>query len=111
MTPICSICSHYFCVSAEGTAFPCVGWKSKKIGNLYKDTIEQIWNSSNVNGLRNIRRKSFHKCVVCKDRGYCTVCMMHNANENVDGNPLKVLDFRCKVAELIHNKVDRFFRN
>ena len=58
--------------------------------------------------MRQIKRERFPKCVVCKDRGYCTVCMMSNANENSDGDAFRVNDFHCKVASLIHDKIDSY---
>lgn len=107
--PICTVCRYYFCVSAEGDVFPCVGWQTKKIGNLNNNTIKEIWESSKeVQKLRQIKRDSFPKCVECKDRGYCTVCMMCNSNENSDGDAFRVNDFHCKVSSMIHSKVDSF---
>lgn len=107
--PICSICRYYFCISAEGDVFPCVGWQTNKIGNLNKQTIKEIWETSKeIQRLRQIKRERFPKCVVCKDRGYCTVCMMSNANENSDGDAFRVNDFHCKVASLIHDKIDSY---
>ena len=102
---ICSICRYNFCVSAEGNVFPCVGWQTNTIGNLKHQTIKEIWESSEeIKRLRNIKRDSFPKCVTCEDRGYCTVCMMSNSNENNDA--FTVNEFHCKVASMIHSKVD-----
>lgn len=107
--PICTVCRYYLCVSAEGDAFPCVGWQTNKIGNLNEKTIKEIWETSEeVKKLRQIKRDSFPKCAKCKDRGYCTVCMMCNSNENSDGDPFRINDFHCKVASMIHSKVDSF---
>ena len=106
--PICSICRYNFCVSAEGDVFPCVGWQTNTMGNLKYQTIKEILESSDeIKRLRTIKRDSFPKCVTCKDRGYCTVCMMSNWNENNDA--FMVNDFHCKVASIIHSKVDSFF--
>lgn len=105
--PICSICRYNFCVSAEGKVFPCVGWQDNTIGNLKCQTIKEIWESSEeIKKLRTIKRNSFPKCVTCKDRGHCTVCMMSNSNENNDA--FKVNEFHCKVASMVHSKVDSF---
>lgn len=109
--PICSICRYSFCVSAKGDVFPCAGWQTNIIGNLNRQTIREIWETSEmIQKLRLIKRERFPKCVACKDRGYCTVCMMCNSNENPDGDAFRVNDFHCKVAAVIHNKVDAFFR-
>lgn len=108
--PICSICRYSFCVSAEGNAFPCAGWQTNILGNLNRQTIREIWETSEkIQSLRFIKRKQFPKCVACKDRGYCTVCMMCNANENPDGDVFRINDFHCNAASMIHSKVVEFF--
>lgn len=108
--PICSICRYNFCVSSEGDVYPCVGWQTNTIGNLNQQTIREIWETSEaIQGLRQIKRESFPRCVACEDRGYCTVCMMCNSNENLDGDAFRVNDFHCKTAAMIHDKVDAFF--
>lgn len=105
--PICTVCRYYFCVSAEGDVFPCVGWQSKKIGNLKENTIKDIWETSkDVQELRCITRNSFPKCLDCDDRGYCNICMMCNSNENRDGDPFVVNEYHCKVASMTHLKVN-----
>lgn len=107
--PICSICRYNFCVSAEGYVFPCVGWQTNRVGDLTKHTIKEVWeNSDQIQRLRNIKRESFPKCVKCEDRGYCTVCMMNNSNENKDKNEFLINDYHCKVASILHNKVDLY---
>lgn len=110
-SPVCSICRYSFCVSAEGDVFPCVGWQTNIIGNLNRQTVREIWETSEkIRELRQIKRKSFSGCVTCVDRGYCTVCMMCNSNENLDGDAFRINDFHCKVATMIHGKVDMFFQ-
>lgn len=105
--PVCSVCRYYICVTAEGKAFPCVGWQTKIIGDLKRQTIKEIWeNSKEVQDLRNIKLERFPKCTDCRDRGFCTICMMNNSNENQDGDPFRVTDFHCKVASMVHSKVD-----
>lgn len=105
--PICSICKYFFCISAEGDVFPCVGWQSKIVGNIKNDSIKELWeNSAELNRLRSIKWKQFPKCVSCKNKGYCTVCMMSNANENPNGDIFKIEEYHCQVASLIHRKID-----
>lgn len=109
--PICSICRYYFCVSAKGDVFPCVGWQTNKIGSLFDKSIKEIWeNSKDIKRLREIKRSSFPKCVFCEDRGYCTVCLMSNSNENIDGDEFKINDFHCKVAAMMHSRVEAVVR-
>lgn len=106
--PVCSVCRYSFCVSVDGDVFPCAGWQTNIIGNLNQQTVEEVWlDSEKIKSLRKIKRKEFPKCVTCEDRGYCTVCMMSNANESLDGNIYEINDFHCKVAAMIHRKVER----
>ena len=104
--PICSVCRYSFCVSVRGEVYPCAGWQTNIIGCLKNQTLSEIWEKSDkIKYLRNIKRKDFPQCVECKDRGYCTVCMMSNSNENQDGDAFRINEFNCKVAELKHNKL------
>ena len=107
--PICSICRYNFCISATGYAFPCVGWQSNIIGDLNRQTLREIWETSEkVQTLRQIKRKQFPRCVTCEDRGYCTVCMMSNANESPDGDIFCIDSFHCRVAAMTHQRIDTF---
>lgn len=110
--PICSICRYYLCISAEGTVFPCIGWQANVIGNLYEQSLREIWETSDdIIRLRQISRQEFPKCVSCEDRGYCTVCMMSNSNENSDADAFKINEYHCDVAKLIHHKINSYLDN
>lgn len=107
--PVCSVCRYSLCVSAEGNVFPCAGWQSNVLGNLNYQSLKEVWeNSEKLHQLRGIKRKEFAKCISCKDRGYCTVCMMSNANENPNGDPFQIDNFHCKAAAMTHRKVKEF---
>lgn len=107
--PICSIWRYYLCVSATGTVFPCVGWQDRVVGDLNTTSLREVWKTAkDALYLKHIKRADFPKCVNCKDRGFCTVCMMANANENSDGDIFRINDFKCRVAALIHKKVDSY---
>lgn len=106
--PICSVCRYSFCVMASGKVFPCAGWQNNVIGDLNHQTVQEIWETSEkIQELRQIKRSRFSQCVDCVDRGYCTVCMMWNANENSDGDPFRINKYRCNVAAITHIKVNR----
>lgn len=106
--PICSVCRYSFCVTASGKVFPCAGWQNNVIGDLNYQTVREIWETSEkIQELRQIKWSRFSQCVDCKDRGYCTVCMMWNSNENSDGNPFRINEYRCNVAAITHSKVER----
>lgn len=104
---VCSVCRYYLCVAADGTVFPCIGWQTNIIGDLNKQSIKEVWeNTEAIQRLRDIKWSNFKKCLECNNRGYCTVCMMSNSNENADGDPFRIDDYHCKVAAMIHKKVD-----
>lgn len=104
--PICSICRYYFCVAANGDVFPCIGWQGNVVGNLNNLKLKDIWeNSTEINRLRKIKRASFPKCLKCENRGFCTVCMMSNFNEN--GDIFKINDYHCKVAAMMRTKIEK----
>lgn len=105
--PICSVCRYSFCVMASGKVFPCAGWQNNVIGDLNRQTVQEVWETSDkIKELRQIKWSRFSQCVDCRDRGYCTVCMMWNSNENSDGDPFKINEHRCNVAAITHRKVD-----
>ena len=107
--PVCSVCRYSLCVSVEGNVFPCAGWQSNVIGNLNVSTLKKVWEESKkIIWLRSIKREAFPRCVDCENRGYCTICMMANANENPNGDPFFIDDFRCKVALKTRCKVQDF---
>lgn len=107
--PICSVCRYSFCISVTGEVYPCAGWQTNVIGVLEKQSLSEIWETSDkIKCLRKVKRKDFFKCVDCKDRGYCTVCMMSNSNENQDGDAFRINEFNCKVAELKHEKLTSY---
>ena len=95
-------------VGVGGTVFPCAGWQNNVIGDLNHQTVQEIWETSaKIKELRQVKRSRFLQCVDCKDRGYCTVCMMWNSNENPDGAPFRINQYRCNVAAMTHRKVDK----
>ena len=47
-----------------------------------------------------MRKNDFPKCLQCPDKEFCTMCMVRNANEDPDGDPLAVNEYFCKIAEL-----------
>lgn len=107
--PICSICRYMLCISATGAVYPCVGWQTNVIDTLNELSLSEIWKKSEkVFYLRQIQRSRFPQCVNCKDRGYCTVCMMSNSNENIDGDPFRIDPFNCEVASAIHSVVNQY---
>ncbi len=98
---VCSVCHSSICLSENGNVYPCAGWQDYVVGNIKQTSLEEIWNNSEkVRYLRNLRNKDFPKCVKCQDKEFCTMCMVRNANENPQGDPLIVNEFFCDIAKL-----------
>jgi radical SAM protein with 4Fe4S-binding SPASM domain len=97
----CGVCISSICMVANGDVYPCSGWHDGVVGNIKETRLQEIWdNSEKVNYLRGLRKKNFPKCLNCPDRAFCAMCMVRNANEDPDGNPLKVNEHFCKVAKV-----------
>jgi radical SAM protein with 4Fe4S-binding SPASM domain len=98
---VCGVCISSLCMVANGNCYPCAGWQSYVVGNVQKTPLREIWESSpKVQYLRNLRKKNFPKCLSCADKTFCAMCMVRNANENPEGDPLKINEHFCKVANL-----------
>jgi len=98
---VCSVCHSSICIADNGNVYPCAGWQDYIVGNVKEKSLEEIWdNSENVQYLRGLRKKDFPKCIQCPDKDFCTMCMVKNANENPQGDPLVVNEFFCNIAKL-----------
>ena len=103
---VCGVCVASICMVANGNVYPCPGWQSYVCGNLNEQSLKEIWeHSPKVKYLRNLRKKDFPQCLKCKDKAFCAMCMVRNANENPEGDPLKINTHFCKVAALNRNIV------
>ena len=97
---VCPVCRSTICISHNGNVYPCEGWQNYTVGNVKTTSLNEIWdNSEKVQYLRNLSNRDFPQCIQCPDRLYCNMCMVRNANENPDGDPLVVNDFYCDVAK------------
>jgi radical SAM protein with 4Fe4S-binding SPASM domain len=98
---VCGVCVSSICMVANGNVYPCAGWQDYVCGNLREQSLRDIWeNSPKVRYLRGLRKKDFPQCLSCPDKSFCAMCMVRNANENPEGDPLKVNGHFCKVAAL-----------
>jgi len=103
---VCSICHSSICITDNGNVYPCAGWQDYVVGNIKETSLFDIWNNSEkVQYLRGLRKKDFPKCIQCLDKEYCTMCMVRNANENPQGDPLVVNEFFCNIAKLNRQRV------
>lgn len=98
---VCSVCHSSICIADNGNVYPCAGWQDYIVGNIKEAFLNDIWeNSQKVQYLRSLRKKDFPKCIQCLDKEFCTMCMVRNANENPQGDPLVVNEFFCDIARL-----------
>ncbi len=98
---VCGVCVSSLCMVANGDIFPCSGWQDYVCGNINDESLYDIWNnSSRVKQLREVRKRDFVKCKDCEDQDFCSICMVRNANENPEGDPMKINEHFCKVANL-----------
>jgi radical SAM protein with 4Fe4S-binding SPASM domain len=98
---VCGVCVSTICMVANGNIYPCAGWQDYIVGNIREAPLREIWeNSPKVKYLRSLRKRDFPKCVKCPDKSFCAMCMVRNANENPEGDPLKINEHFCQVAAL-----------
>ena len=98
---VCGVSVSSICMIANGNVYPCAGWQDYVCGNVREQSLREIWeNSPKVKYLRGLRKKDFAKCLSCSDKAFCAMCMVRNANENPEGDPLKINEHFCKVAAL-----------
>ena len=103
---VCGAVIDSMCIDAEGNYYPCPAFGSYILGNCYKQSLSEVWlKSPSTLKLRNVRGRDFPKCVKCKDRNYCSVCMCRNINET--GDIFTPAEHFCKVAEINHKLVDQ----
>lgn len=106
---VCSILSSGLCVSPDGTAYPCPGWKSFSLGNLSQSSLSSIWSASEkTRKLRSVDMESgFEKCRGCTLRNFCDMCAVYNYNES--GDIYHVSERFCDVAAIFRQAViDKF---
>ena len=100
---LCGVGVSSCCMIANGNIYPCPGWQDMILESLQTDTLKNIWeNSEKMKWLRSLQFKDMGggECCKCDKAAFCAPCMVRNANENPDGDPLKINRHFCKAAEL-----------
>lgn len=101
---VCKVCHSSVCITEKGNVYPCAGWQDYILGSVKEKPLKEIWGfSEKVQYLRGLRKKDFPKCIQCLDKEFCTMCMVRNANEHPQGDPLTVSEYFCHVAKLNKN--------
>ena len=107
--PVCGVGYDNCCVTANGDVYPCAGWQSYVLGNVYKQPLKEIWEQSErVKELRKITQESFPQCLECDAQNYCARCLVRNYNES-GGDMLAVNHHFCDVAHLTKRIVEEEF--
>ena len=102
---MCGAGTDKMCLNADGNYYACSGFQDFPLGNCFKQSLRDVWeNSPQIKYLRGLRGRDIPKCIHCKDRNYCSMCLVRNFNET--GDMLKVAEHFCKVAALNHQIVD-----
>lgn len=103
---ICGVGIMSLCMVSSGEVYPCAGWQDYICGNISDSSLNNIWRTSpKLQYLRSLRKKDLKDCRECSNQLFCAVCMARNANENADGDPLKINKNLCEIAELNKNIV------
>lgn len=98
--PLCGVGYDNCCVTANGDVYPCAGWQAYVLGNVYHQTLQDIWeNSERMKQLRKIKQSSFPQCLKCEALKYCSRCLVRNFNES-NGDMFNVPKHFCDVAFL-----------
>lgn len=99
--PVCSICNMSLCIAENGNVYPCAGWQDCVLGNILDESLKDIWQfSDKIKSLRKLKKKDFPKCMQCDLKSFCSMCMVRNANEDCNGNHLKVNEYFCNITKL-----------
>lgn len=106
--PVCGVGYDNCCITANGDVYPCAGWQDYVLGNVYKQSLKEIWeNSERVKQLRKITQASFPQCIECEARDYCARCLVRNYNES-GGDMFAVNHHFCDVAFLNKKIVEEY---
>lgn len=104
--PVCGVGFDNCCITVNGDVYPCAGWQGYILGNVYKQSLRDIWNNSErVKFLRSITESSFPECLSCEARDYCSRCLVRNFNES-GGDMFALSRHFCKIAFLTKEIVE-----
>ena len=106
--PVCGVGYDNCCITANGDVYPCAGWQDYVLGNVYKQSLQEIWeNSERIKELRKVTQASFPQCLKCEARDYCARCLVRNYNES-GGDMFVINEHFCQVAHLNKRLVEEY---
>ncbi|MCQ2286134.1 MAG: radical SAM protein [Bacteroidales bacterium] len=98
--PLCGAGNNGCCITANGDVYPCAGWQALVCGNIYKQSLRKIWETSiELKKVRAVTRGNFAECLKCEAQNFCAMCLVRNYNEN-NGDMFQINRHFCEVAFL-----------
>lgn len=95
---ICRALNNSIFINSKGDVSPCISWPVK-IGNIYEENLELIWNNSRIlRNLRKLRKRDMKKCGECQYSSTCTICP---GDSMADGDMLGCSKLQKKCAKSI----------
>lgn len=103
---VCEVGIDNLCITANGDVVPCAGWNGLVLGNVYNQSLTDIWeNSKELSILRSVKEMDFPDCVNCDANNYCMRCMNRNYNEN-NMDKFSTPHHFCEVAHLLKKIIE-----
>ena len=107
--PLCGAGINDCCIAENGDVYPCAGWQDMVVGNVYQQSLKDIWdNSDKLKNIRAVTQGDFPQCLECEAQDYCSRCLVRNYNES-DGDMFKLNKHFCEVAFLNRKIVEDYF--
>jgi len=107
--PLCGAGINDCCIAENGDVYPCAGWQDMVVGNVYQQSLREIWdNSEKLKTIRAVTQGDFPQCLKCEAQDYCSRCLVRNYNES-DGDMFKLNQHFCNVAFLNKKIVEDYF--
>ncbi len=106
--PLCGAGINDCCITENGDVYPCAGWQAMVCGNVYKQSLRDIWeNSPQFKQVRAVTQGDFPECLKCEARNFCAMCLVRNYNES-NGDMFKINKHFCDVAFLNKKIVEEY---
>lgn len=107
--PICGAGTNDCCITENGDVYPCAGWQSMVCGNVYQQSLKEIWEySEQFKKVRAVTQGDFPECLKCEARNFCAMCLVRNYNES-NGDMFKINKHFCDVAFLNKKIVEEYY--
>lgn len=109
ISSLCSAGINSCSVSVDGNVCPCPKWQSYRLGNIYNNTLSEIWyNNPLLSLIRRVnKQKNYPECLKCKAIDYCKRCL--KLNEQTDqGGLLRFSHESCEYAWMTKEILEKY---